>query len=171
MSIFLLCLLTSNPKNLSLAGKNRNGTGKAMDLKSVSGISVWANLSWWSHERAALESKMENFQIQNPRKSQNKSLLRWLKITLQRIVMVMWKSHNLSEPEWPDKYHGELRIQSVQRKLWDWNSILRTIYNKEIFPIHGSVTTDIVKGGSSCRELNFGLAQDTRENLKVCNGR
>lgn len=99
MSIFLLSLLTSNPKNLSLAGKNRNGTGKAMDLKSVSGISVWANLPWWSHERTALESKMENFWIQHPRQSQNKSLLRWLKITLQRIMMVMWKAHNLSEPE------------------------------------------------------------------------
>ena len=54
VSIFLLCPLTSNPKNLSLVGKNRNRTGKAMDLKSVSGISVdkslrinlWKNCPW-----------------------------------------------------------------------------------------------------------------------------
>lgn len=61
VSYFPLCPLTSNPKNLSLAGKNRNRTGKAMNLKSVSGISVRTNLSWWAYERSDLESTLENF--------------------------------------------------------------------------------------------------------------
>lgn len=75
VSIFPLCPLTSNPKNLSLVGKNRNRMGKAMDLKSVSGISVRTNLSWWAYERTVLESTMENFWKKNPVKLQNKSLL------------------------------------------------------------------------------------------------
>lgn len=98
VSIFLHCPLTSNPKNLSLVGKNRNRTGKAMDLKSISGISVWTNLSWWAYERTALESTVENLSgKKNPVKLQRKSLLQYLKITLQRMVMVMWEAHTLSE--------------------------------------------------------------------------
>jgi len=56
VSIFPLCLLTSNPKNLSLVGKNRDRTEKAMDLRSVSGMSMRTNLSGWAYERTTLET-------------------------------------------------------------------------------------------------------------------